>query len=87
MSGKLAKGRMPSRWPPQRQRGPDIEGAPAGADTKQRIAYSKWHMAMGQGKRALIPQRNPPQHIEDQISTGHMLEQQEMNEHSTFKVE
>ncbi len=34
-----------------------------------------------------MPQRNPPQRSEDQISTGHMLERQEMNEDSTFKVE
>ncbi len=32
-------------------------------------------------------QRNPSQRSEDQTSRGHMLERQDVNEHSTFKVE
>jgi len=34
-----------------------------------------------------MPQRNPPQRSEGQISTRHMLERPDMNKHSTFKSE
>ncbi len=37
--------------------------------SKWLIAYRKWYKA-----ESIMPQRNPPQRSEDQISTGHMLE-------------
>ncbi len=43
---------MSQRNPPQRQRGPDFEGAYAGADTKQRMANGLWLMAKSKWKMA-----------------------------------